>query len=221
MTTRTWSIAILTTLAAASPTLGGEIHGVLRVPSHGEPASALQPYPGQANTLPGAKPPIRGAVTDAVIYVDSLPAGEPSASPSGKRVTLAQKNEAFLPRVVAVAAGTTVDFPNLDPIYHNVFSVSPSRRFDLGKYPRGQSRTVQFPRSGVVNVFCDIHADMAAFILVTPTSVWVRPGSDGRFALSDLPAGRYRVRWWHPDLGDGAAEVDVPAEGAVTLDVRW
>ncbi len=207
-------------LCLAAPTSAGSITGRVSVPAVRSETASFRPYAGRASSLPTPTRPAHGLVTDAVLYLETAPVGARLPAPTTSQ-QLAQRGQSFDPRVVVVPAGGSVEFPNFDPIYHNVFSVSPSRRFDLGKYPRGQSRTVQFPRSGVVNVFCDIHADMAAFILVTPTSVWVRPGSDGRFALSDLPAGRYRVRWWHPDLGDGAAEVDVPAEGAVTLDVRW
>ncbi|HXJ71107.1 MAG TPA: carboxypeptidase regulatory-like domain-containing protein, partial [Verrucomicrobiae bacterium] len=125
----------------------------------------------------------------------------------------------FDPRVVVVPVGGTVDFPNLDPIYHNVFSVSPPRRFDLGKYPRGQSRSITFRKSGQVNVFCDIHSDMAGFILVVPDRHWTRPAADGSYSLPDLPAGRCRLRAWHPDFPARVFEVEVPASGDVTLDV--
>ena len=117
--------------------------------------------------------------------------------------------------------GGSVAFPNLDPIYHNVFSVSPTKRFDLGKYGKGQSRTVRFEKPGVVNVYCDIHTDMAAFIVVTPSRAWARPGDDGRYELRGLPAGRYHLVWWHPDARGGETDVDVPAEGEVTWDVNF
>ena len=221
MTTRTWSVATLMMLSVASPALGGEIQGVLRVPSTVEVAPPLQPYPGRANALPGVKPPNSGAVTDAVIYVDSLPAGEPSAIPPERRVTLAQKDEAFLPRVVAVAAGTTVDFPNLDPIYHNVFSVSPVKRFDLGKYPRGRSKPVTFRKPGLVQVYCDIHSQMAAFVLVLPHHGFAQPDAAGRFKLSGLPAGRYILRVWHPDLPPIQRSFDVTPTGSTRVELGY
>ena len=82
-------------------------------------------------------------------------------------------------------------FENRDRIYHSVFSVSTTRRFDLGKYPKGHSRSVTFPKAGVVNVYCDIHSDMAAFVLVTPNHAYAQPAADGGYALPNLPAGKY------------------------------
>ena len=73
--------------------------------------------------------------------------------------------------------------------------------------------------AGVVNVYCDIHTDMAAFVVVTPSRAWARPGEDGRYELPGLPAGRYHLVWWHPDLKGGEADVEVPEEGEVAWDV--
>lgn len=180
----------------------------------------FHPYAGRASSLPAPVQLPRGRVTDAVLYLESAPAGGPTPA-AASRPQLAQRGQAFEPRVVVVPAGGEVEFPNFDPIYHNVFSVSPAKRFDLGKYPRGQSRTVRFTRPGLVSVFCDIHADMSAFIMVTPNAAWARPDARGAFELPHLEAGHYRVHWWHPDFGTGEREIDVPADGAVTLDVEF
>src|SRR5206468_2042109 len=131
----------------------------------------------------------------------------------------AQKDQAFSTRVLPVVIGTTVDFPNQDPIYHNVFSVSPVRRFDLGKYPRGHSKQVTFARPGLVPVFCDIHANMACFILVLPNHAFTQPGADGGYHLPDLPGGTYTVKAWHPDYGEIARTVRVPESGDLSLDL--
>ena len=206
-------------LCVAVPTAAGSIVGhVTLTPTRGSEVS-FRPYAGRVSSLPAPSRVARGQVTDAVVYVERAPAG---AHFTARREVpqLAQRGQSFEPRVVVVPAGGTVSFPNFDPIYHNVFSVSPARRFDLGKYPRGQTRQVTFPRAGVVSVFCDIHADMAAFVVVTPTTAWTRAAADGRFALAGLAPGRYRVAWWHPDHTGGGADVEVPAEGAVSLDVE-
>ena len=210
------TLALLLTLAG--PAQAVALRGRVTVPPAPAADATFRPYAGRASSLPCPEHSPRGLVTDTVIYVDSS-AAEPASRPPAPNPKLAQKGQAFDPRVVVVPVGGTVDFPNLDPIYHNVFSVSPPRRFDLGKYPRGQSRSITFPRPGLVNVFCDIHSDMAAFILVVPDRHWTRPAADGTFALPDLPAGRCRLRAWHPDFPARVYEVDVPASGDVTLDV--
>lgn len=210
-------LAIVLVACAVAPAAAGSIRGSVKVPPAPPSDATFRPYAGRASSLPAPARPVRGLPGDAVVYVDALPGGARPHAAAAPR--LAQRGQSFEPRVVVVAAGGEVEFPNFDPIYHNVFSVSPSKRFDLGKYPRGQSRTVRFPKAGLVNVFCDIHSDMAAFILVTPTAAWARAGADGGFELRDLPAGRYHVRWWHPDFAAGEGDIVVPAEGAAILDV--
>ncbi len=212
------AIALVATLAA--PAHAGSILGNAKVPSMTTPAPQFRPYAGRASSLPAPAETPRGRVTDAVLYLERLSAG--MSRPAADSVPqLAQLNQAFTPRVVVVPVGGSVEFPNLDRVYHNVFSVSPASRFDLGKYPRGQSRSVKFTKPGVVNVFCDIHADMAAFIVVVPTLAWTRPGENGAYALPGLPAGRYRLHWWHPDFPAGQSDIVVPASGDVTLDVSF
>ena len=212
------TLALLLVLAATARS--GELRGRVTVPPAPATDVHFRPYAGRASSLPAPERPPRGLVTDAVIYVESPATEAPGSAPPG-RPRLAQRGQAFEPRVVVVPVGGTVDFPNLDPIYHNVFSVSPPRRFDLGKYPRGHSRSIQFSKVGQVNVFCDIHSDMAAFVLVVPNDHWARPAADGGFALSGLSPGRCRVRAWHPDFAAREFEVDVPASGDVTLDVGF
>lgn len=212
--------ALLMTLACASPVTAGSIRGSVRVPSAPAAEAGFRPYAGRASSLPAPVRTVRGAVTDAVIYLDAAPA-DSTRHASDERPQLGQRGQAFEPRVVVVPVGGTVDFPNFDPIFHNVFSVSPARRFDLGKYPRGTSRSVRFPRAGVVNVYCDIHSDMSAFIVVVPNTAWTRPDRDGAYAIDGLPAGRYQLRWWHPDFGAGSAWIEVPSEGAATRDVGF
>lgn len=207
-------------LCVAAPTSAGSIAGHVSLSAVRGMDVSFRPYAGRASSLPSPARPARGRITDAIVYVEAAPAGTLLAAATYGTPELAQRGQAFEPRVIVVPVGGMVTFPNFDPVYHNVFSVSPVRRFDLGKYPRGQSRVVTFTRPGVVNVFCDIHADMAACILVTPTAAWTRATNDGRFELSGLPAGHYRVSWWHPDLPGGGTDVDVPAEGAVSLDVE-
>ena len=187
------------------------IRGVVRVPTARESdRAALNPYPGRANALANPTPVVHGAVTDAVIYVDGpAPARPAEPHASGRPARLAQKGQAFVPRVLPVLVGATIDFPNYDPIYHNVFSVSPTKRFDLGKYARGKSKSQTFNKPGLVNVYCEIHSGMEAFILVLPHPWFTQPDADGSFSLPPLPAGTYKLKAWHPDFGERTVTVVV------------
>jgi plastocyanin len=133
----------------------------------------------------------RGGVTPAtpVVYAEPIESAAPRAP---RRLTLAQKNKTFQPHVLAVPLGSTVDFPNNDPIYHNVFSLSGPQPFDLGLYRAGESRARTFTSPGTYRVFCNIHPQMAAVIVVAPSPFTTMASSDGRFTI-DLPPGRYRL----------------------------
>jgi len=217
--------ALLPIVALAHPAAAGTIRGRVHLPPAPRAAEAANAYPGNAHAMPGMHAPPRGLPADAVVSVERIPAAAESAlaraAAGAAAPQLAQKDQAFVPRVLAVATGGAVDFPNQDPIYHNVFSLSSVRRFDLGKYPKGSSRRVTFPRAGLVNVYCDIHASMEAFILVLPNHAFTRPSPAGGFALPELPAGRYELRVWHPDFGTTSTTVDVPATGDAVVEAGW
>ena len=215
-------LAFLVCWLMAEPASGGVLRGVLHVPAPKTSTSAGSAYPGRAGSLPGSRPLVRGAASDAVISIDRIPESADSLiRRSNAHPMLVQRNQAFAPRVLAIAVGTVVDFPNQDPIYHNVFSVSPTRRFDLGKYARGKSKSVVFQKAGLVNVYCDIHSDMAAYILVLPNHAFTQPTEDGAFELPSLPPGTYTLNVWHPDLGTFQKDVRVPADGSVSLDLAY
>jgi plastocyanin len=210
-------------LFANAPVEAGRIRGDVRIPpAGGTPAKRANRYPGRADAIApsqAAAPSLR----DAVVFVSVAPAGvklphvRPDKKDEALRPELGQRGQAFVPRVVAIEVGTTVEFPNHDPIYHNVFSVSPTRRFDLGKYPQGHSRHVRFDKPGLVNVYCDIHSDMAAFVYVFEHGAFAQPAEDGTFALPSLRSGDYTVTLWHPDFGERSQRVHVPDDGDVTV----
>ena len=125
----------------------------------------------------------------AVVYAEPIDAAAPRAP---RRFTLAQKNKTFQPRVLAVPLGSFVDFPNNDGIYHNVFSLSGPQPFDLGLYRAGDTRQRTFTTAGTYRVFCNIHPQMTAIIVVAPSGFIALAAPDGRFTL-DLPPGRYRM----------------------------
>ena len=212
-----WLLAFAVCALIAAQSRAAVLRGTLTVPAAPPVEHHMNPYPGRAHSMPSHRMVARGAVHDAVLWIERIPAAADSAlaHASRSRPKLAQLEQRFVPRVVPVAIGGKVDFPNQDPIYHNVFSVSATRRFDLGKFSKGQSRSVTFPKAGVVNVYCDIHSDMAASIVVTPNHAFTQPAADGSYALPELPTGKYTLRVWHPDFGKFEREVDL--SGDLTL----
>ena len=116
---------------------------------------------------------------------------------TGLKARMVQKDKTFSPHVLAVEAGTMVAFPNFDPIFHNAFSNYNGRQFDVGLYQPGTSRSVLFGRAGVVRVFCNIHPNMSAVIVVLSTPYYATTQKDGTFRIEDVPAGEYRLRVFH------------------------
>ncbi len=132
----------------------------------------------------------------SVVYLESAPSlAFPDAEP--QRATMDQRNETFVPHVLAITVGTTVDFPNSDNTYHNVFSLRGPRQFDLGRYAAGRSKSVRFDRPGIVRVFCEIHSHMNAFILVFNHRYFAVTSAEGRYQISRVPPGRYTLVAWN------------------------
>ena len=130
-----------------------------------------------------------------VIWLES---GNASRAPTNvAHAKMIQKDKTFIPHVLAITVGTTVDFPNLDPIFHNAFSNYDGQLFDVNLYPPGSSRSVRFTRPGIVRVFCNIHASMSAVIAVLDTPYFDVTGASGEFKIADVPAGQYKLRIFH------------------------
>jgi len=126
------------------------------------------------------------------------PLDPPLASPlTTAKARIIQKNKRFEPHVLAASVGTTVDFPNLDPIFHNAFSNFDGKVFDLGLYPPGQSRSVRFDRPGITRLFCNIHSAMSAIVVVLTTPYFVTSAPDGTYEIRGVPAGNYRLELYH------------------------
>jgi plastocyanin len=156
--------------------------------------------------------------TRAVVYLETAPAGA-FEDREPRRARMDQRNETFLPHVLAVEEGTVVDFPNNDSTYHNVFSLSKPKRFDLGRYARGRSRAVRFDRPGIVRVFCDIHSHMSAFVLVFSHPYYASTEGDGRYRIDNIPPGTYTVSAWHEGSTRDTRTVTIPPQGGpVDLD---
>jgi plastocyanin len=154
----------------------------------------------------------------SVVYLERAPQGAFEVPPPGVHASLDQRNQTFVPYVLAVTVGTTVDFPNRDRTYHNVFSLSKPKRFDLGRYPRGEARSVRFDQPGVVRVFCEIHSQMNAFILVFAHRYFATTDGEGRYRIEEVPPGAYTVAVWNDGEVRATRSVRVPEGGAVDLD---
>jgi len=150
--------------------------------------------------------PATSEINNVVVFVQDAPR---TARAAAMRARIAQQGETFVPRVVAVTRGSTIDFPNGDPYFHDVFSLSRAASFDLGSYPRGSSRSWQFHRAGIVKVYCHIHSHMSASILVFDHPYFAIPHADGSFTIDDLPAGTYHVSAWHERIGENVQSVRV------------
>jgi plastocyanin len=148
----------------------------------------------------------------SVVYLD--PAPRPAFDPAeARRGRMDQRNESFAPHVLAIVAGTVVDFPNNDSTYHNVFSLSKTRSFDLGRYAAGRSKSVRFDTPGIVRVFCDIHSHMSAFILVFAHRYFSVTDEDGRYRLDNVPPGTYTAFAWNESTPLESRRVVVPEAG--------
>src|ERR1043165_4322112 len=130
-----------------------------------------------------------------VLWLESR--DRPAALPQGKRVEMLQKDKMFQPHVMAISVGTTVDFPNLDLIYHNAFSNFSGQPFDVGLYPPHTSKSVTFKHHGIVRVFCNIHSTMSAIIAVLNTPWFAVSAANGKYAIANVPAGDYQLHLFH------------------------
>jgi plastocyanin len=196
-------------------------------PSSGLPSvPAIPPveHPGEAET---EAPPVKestppavvtghvaarsGKLKETYVYLDQIRG--PSAH--GRTLEIKQKDKQFSPQVAVVLRGTNVVFPNFDSIYHNVFSTSGRNSFDLGAYRAGETpRAVVLSTPGVVDIFCNIHARMTASVLVVPSSVYTKVGSDGSFRLENVPVGSRKIVAWSPNARPAQQRIDVTAAGA-------
>jgi plastocyanin len=202
------SISVFLTALASSQTQTVTVTGIVSVVR----TAALNP--GKADHA------------DAVIWIKSVTeTAGPRPRAAHSRFRIAQQRKRFIPRVLAVPAGSVVDFPNLDPFFHNVFSMFDGKRFDLGLYEAGASHGVTFDRPGVCYVFCNIHPEMSAAVVVTDSPFYAISDKAGRFSIPNVPPGRYLVNVWHergkPETGAGfPRQVTVSLENASIPAIR-
>ena len=152
---------------------------------------------------------------DIVVYLD-LSTSSLTNSKENKKARIVQENATFKPHVLPVNLGTTVEFPNLDNIYHNAFSFSEAKPFDLGLYKK-DSKQITFNKPGKVDVFCSIHKTMHCIILVLDSPYFDKINESGSYRISDIPQGTYTLRVWHERMPTQEKTVEVPEKGTVTV----
>ena len=181
--------------------------------------TAVSAEPGELSgriTLVGPASGVTPAV-DAVVW---LPGVRAVGARPPSRAGITQHEKRFDPHVLAVAKGTIVAFPNLDRIYHNVFSLTPGSEFDLGLYRGGSSREVKLETPGLVRVYCNIHSQMAAYVMVIDGTAFAVTDAAGRYRIPGVPAGRHVVRVWHERGGGKEAPLEVAAGEPATFDAK-
>lgn len=202
-------LILAVTAAAAWPaaqTVGGSIRGRVAVPE----TSGRLTRPTVADAAP--VPVVNRR--QSVVYLETAPR-EAFGELLAGRARMDQRGEQFAPRVLAITVGSTVDFPNSDKTFHNVFSLSRTKTFDLGRFAPGKTGAVRFDRPGIVPVFCDIHSHMSAYILVFSHRFYAVSDADGYYALTNVPAGTYTVQVWN-ERGTDVPRRVVVTEGATT-----
>jgi plastocyanin len=158
----------------------------------------------------------RGPAVNAIVWLEAPDA--PQELQSG-RVVLDQRNLMFSPHVLAVRVGTVVDFPNNDRVFHNVFSFRDGKRFDLGTYPVGAVRRVVFDRPGLSRIFCNIHPQMAAYVMAVDSPYFATSDQSGAFTIHGVRSGTYRYQAWKP--GSVTLTGSFAADTSRTLDIAW
>ena len=172
-------------------------------------ARAADEIHGQA--LAGGKP-----VVNAVVWLDAPNAPR---GPQRQKVVLDQRNMTFVPHVLAVRVGTTVDFPNNDRVFHDVFSFRDGKQFDLGLYPVGMVRKITFDKPGLSRIFCNIHPGMGAYVMAVASPYFAVSDRRGSFTLPDVPSGTYTYHAWRAGASEMSGSLAI--RPGTPLEIRW
>jgi len=211
------AVTLIAALAArpgrAAQRTAGRIQGhvVITVPV---PAPAPSAAYGARRVAP--PPTSVSEVANVIVFLKNAP--HPTSLPP-MRATILQQNESFSPRTVAITTGSTVDFPNGDPFFHDVFSLSRAGSFDLGSYPKGKNKSEVFRSAGLIKVYCHLHSHMTASIMVFDHPWFAIPAADGSFSIEDVPPGTYTVSAWHERIGENTQPVTI--EAGRTAELRF
>lgn len=215
-------VLILSALSVASPAqdISGKIVITKRLTHRSVTAPVSIYQRGTPVKLGNAsdEDPIAFERSRVVIYLEGIAAVPPGSNTEPGTVEIEQINRQFLPDLAVVPVGTTVSFPNMDPIFHDVYSLSKSKSFDLGAYDKGQTRQVTFTKSGIVEVYCHLHPNMSATIMVVANRYYARPDRDGEYRISNVPPGHYTLVAWHKSAGFFRKSIDIKPDHSTTAD---
>jgi plastocyanin len=159
---------------------------------------------------------------ETLVWIEPVGSRAPRVTPSTFQIVT--RNKTLVPHVLAIPAGSTVTFPNDDPISHNLFSLSSNNAFDLGLYRKGAGKSQKFDTPGIVNVYCNVHPNMSAVIQVMATPYFAFADGNGNFTVTNVPAGKYRLLAWNEQGGQAEVPLEIgsasPPAIAMTLDSR-
>jgi plastocyanin len=211
-----WIVMAITAVCASAADITGVITVKQRLTHKSVTASVSMYERGPAVELgrDAESDPLAAERARVVIWIEGNTegvgegVGKELAGPT-RSVSMQQLNRRFDPDLVVIPSGSSVTFPNMDPIFHNVFSLSKPKSFDLGNYPKGDTRTVVFSKPGIVYVNCRLHPNMAGVVVVAPNRWYARADRDGQFALRDVPPGTYTVVAWHKTTGSVRKQIQV------------
>ena len=211
------SALLLLTLILTQPLQAGTIVGTVRAKGAPEAAEgADDSYSSRRYKM--AERLDYDQLHDFVVFIDQAVPGGPFPPPKEPAI-IRQQNVSFVPHVLPVLVGTTVAWPNMDDIYHNVFSMSPANPFDLQLYKSDQpSKSVTFAKPGLVDVFCAIHTKMHCIVLVLENPFFCLSDNRGRYEIRNVPAGTYQLRAWHERVPSQTQQIVVPADGEAHMD---
>jgi len=199
-----WTKSVLGVVLGAALLAGADIHGAITIGRKLTRQNVTAPagmYQRGAAVELGSDDEADSLAFERSHVAVYLEGGPSSIESRAIKASIEQRDRRFVPDMVVIPAGSAVFFPNFDPIFHNVFSLSNTKSFDLGNYPKGQTRSVTFAAAGMVAVYCHLHSNMAATIVVAPNRWATRADGNGAFLLKDVPPGTYTVVAWHKTAG--------------------
>jgi plastocyanin len=159
----------------------------------------------QLATISGEVHLSRGrTASNAVVFLEGLERAKPL-----ENAVVDQRERRFIPHISIVTVGTTIQFPNHDTVFHNVFAEFDAKKFDLGMYPRGSSKTQRFDKPGLVALFCSVHSEMSAYVMVVDTPYYAKADDKGHFVIKGVPRGEYTLRAWHESGETESRKVEV------------